>query len=208
MCGLAILAGLLGVILLLGDLATAANVAQLVSVVLAGSSSVVGLIAWWDARPTPKPPPGTTSPPPNPGAPPGTTPPQPPAPAKKASEAAGAIFSIVSLVALIAVVVLGPKLLSTDTPGDAPGLVTAHVGDCVGSKAGAYGFWVVPCWYKAATYRVVNIGLRRILGPTNHLTPAEALSFCQEGPGWEAAGIHVPAYPDDFTAVTVCLVHT
>jgi hypothetical protein len=192
MCGLAILAGLLGVILLLGDLATAANVAQLISVVLAGSSSVVGLIAWRRSRPTPQPSHGTP-------------PPQPPPPA---SGAAGAIVSLVALVALIAGVVLGPKLLSTDAPDDAPGLFTAHVGDCVGSKAGAYRFWVVPCWYKAATYRVVNIGLRRIMGPTNHLTPADALSFCQDSPGWDATGRHVPAYPDDFTAVTVCLVHT
>ena len=131
-CGLAISAGLLGVVLLLTDLTTAANVAQLVAVVLAGTSSAAALIAWGRSRPTLQPTPGTT-------------PPQPPAPIKKPrppGEVAGAIASLVALVALVAAAFFGPGLLSPDAPNDAPGLVTAHIGDCVGSKAGADGYWV------------------------------------------------------------------
>ena len=193
---MAISAGLLGVVLLLTDLTTAANVAQLVGVVLAGASSAAALIAWGRSRPTFQPTPGPA-------------PPQLPAPIKKPrqpGEVAGAIASVVALVALVAAYIFGPGLLSADAPNDAAGLVTAHIGDCVGSRAGADGYWVVPCWFKAAAYRVISIGLRR--GPNYDMTRAIAERFCQDSPGWDPTGIHVPAFPDDYTTVTVCLVHT
>ncbi|HEY0451026.1 hypothetical protein [Actinophytocola sp.] len=125
----------------------------------------------------------------------------------KARDAALGIGALGIGAALIAAgfILVGP--LDSNVPDDAPDISAAHVGDCVGTTRRKYGWYVVPCWYKAATYLVVNIGLRRILGPTNRTTPADALKFCQDSPGWDAAGRFEPAYPDYFTAVTVCLTH-
>lgn len=118
--------------------------------------------------------------------------------------AANVIGALLVIGLITAAWIVGPKLLDSNAPDDAPDISAAHVGDCIGTINGKDGWYVVPCWYKAATYRVINIGLRR--GPINDITRADAGRFCQDSPGWDATGRHVPAYPDYRTTVTVCLV--
>jgi serine/threonine protein kinase len=119
--------------------------------------------------------------------------------------AARIIGALLAIGLITAALIVGPKLLDPNAPADAPDISAAHVGDCIGTINGKDRWYVVPCWYKAATYRVVNIGLPRTSGPSN-ITRADAQTFCRDSSGWDATGWHVPAYPNDFTVVTVCLV--
>jgi hypothetical protein len=119
--------------------------------------------------------------------------------------AASVIGALLVIGLITAALIVGPKLLDSNAPADATHISAAHVGDCVGTINGTDGWYVVPCWYKAATYRVVNIGLQRNDGPSN-ITRADAQTFCRDSSGWDATGWHMPAYPDDVTVVTVCLV--